>query len=325
MAAASEQAGWQRRPVQSWHYDGYAVHQVGADWGGEAFLLQTDSGDTVLFDTGFAFCAPETLENIYAVTGGAPVDKIVLTHSHYDHCVATNYLVTHMPRAKVYASAHAARVFTRAGAFVTMSALNAERAASKGLSVYEDVPSEIVVDVVLDEGDCFHVGPLEFTTFSAVGHTRCCLAFWCESAGLFVSSETSGVVCMALPKGVDVPDDVAYMVDFPTLVSYQSARDHIERVRALPIRVFVATHYGCISGNEVDELWRAMDFWIAYAEDLIVGMYKQGYTEEEIISTYKDIFYWGGSAPYQPEAAFDLNVSHVVPTIIRDCCTEAKG
>ncbi|MBQ9068526.1 MAG: MBL fold metallo-hydrolase, partial [Eggerthellaceae bacterium] len=202
-ARTEQQARTRDDVVRSWSFDGYDIHQVGADLGGEAFLLCTADGATALFDTGFAFCAAQTLENIYAFTGGAPVDKIILTHSHYDHCAATGYLLAHMPDAKVHASAHAARVFSRPGAFATMSALNADRAASKGIADAEDVPSEIGVDVVLEDGDTFSVGNMVFSALSAVGHTRCCLAFWCESAGLFVSSETSGVVCTALPSGVE--------------------------------------------------------------------------------------------------------------------------
>ena len=89
--------------LSAWEFDSYSIYQVGADLGGEAYLLATVDGTYALFDTGFAFCAEQTLNNIYAITGGAPVDLIVLTHSHYDHCSATGYLLEHMPRAQVAA------------------------------------------------------------------------------------------------------------------------------------------------------------------------------------------------------------------------------
>ena len=69
----------------AWEFESYGIYQVGADLGGEAYLLATTDGAYALFDTGFAFCAEQTLNNIYAITGGKPVDYIVLTHSHYDH------------------------------------------------------------------------------------------------------------------------------------------------------------------------------------------------------------------------------------------------
>lgn len=307
---------------KSWDYEGYSIYQVGADLGGEAFLLRSASGATALFDTGFAFCAPQTLENIYAVTGGKAVDLIVLTHSHYDHCAATSFLLKHMPATKVAASAYAAYVFTRPGAYKTMNELNDSRAASKGFETYEGISSEIPVDYVLEDGDTFTVGELEFKAYSAVGHTKCCMAYWCESAGLFISAETSGVLCASIPEQVQVPAGVKYMVDLIELVSFSSAEEHIERVRKLPIRTFVATHYGCISADDVAAMWRSVDFWKDYIVKLVVGKHKQGVSNEEIIAEYKDIFYWGGTAPYQPEAAFDLNISYAVPTIIRDLCGE---
>ncbi len=308
----------------AWTFDGYSIHHVGADPGGEAFLLVADDGSTALFDTGFAFCAPRTLENIYAVTGGRPVQKIVLTHSHYDHCAATPYLLDHMPDAKVYASAHAARVFSRSGAYVTMSALNAERAFSKNAESGGDI-REIRVDVVLGDGDEFSVGPLRFSAIEAVGHTKCCLAFWCASEGLLVSSETSGVVCPVMPKSVDVPSDVPYMVDLAALVGYTSMLEHVERVRKLPIRVLLATHYGCILHEDVDGFWRSFDFWDSYLEGMVLDMHKQGCSDEEIAAEYKKRIYWDALAPYQPEAAFDINISYVVPTMIRDCLGEGDA
>lgn len=311
--------------IRSWEYSGFSIHQVGADLGGESFLLKTDDGATALFDTGFAFCAPQTLENIYSITGGRPVQKIVLTHSHYDHCAAAGYLLSRMPTTKVYASEHAARVFSSPGAIVTMSALNAERAASKGEVFFEDVQSNLVVDEIIGEGSTFSVGNLRFTTLSAVGHTRCSIAFWCEEEGLFVSSETSGVLCPVIPKTVDVPENISYMVDLPELVDYQSGIEHIERARKLPIRVFVATHYGCLSGSEVPAMWEAIDFWRSYIENMVMGMHNQGSSDEEIMAAYKEVFYWGGTAPYQPESAFDINVAHAIPAIIRACSAEGNA
>lgn len=301
----------------SWHYDGYSIHQVGADLGGEAFLLQTEDGATALFDTGFAYCAPQTLENIYAVTGGSPAEKIVLTHSHYDHCAATGYLLEHMPHAQVLSSAYAAHVFTRPGAYATMNQLNDARAEEKGFTDYPQV-SEIATDTVLQDGDTFRVGNLEFQAMQATGHTKCCMAFWCAGAGLFFSTETSGVVCPAMTNAIAVPEDVHYMVDLIELVSYTSAMEHIARVRQLPISVFVATHYGCIAGDNIADMWHALDFWNGAILKLVLGMHEQGASAEEIIAVYKDTFYWGGTAPYQPEAAFDLNATYAIPTIIRD-------
>lgn len=309
-------------PEQDWYFDGYSVHQVGAGIGGEAFLLRTDDGATALFDTGFAYCAEQTLANIYAKTNNQPVDLIVLTHSHYDHCAATSYLVAAMPGVKVASSAHAAYVFTRAGAYKTMNELNTVRAQEKGFGNSTQVVGDISVDIVLEDGDILDIGPLKFRVMSAVGHTKCCIAFWCEEKKLFISSETSGVVCSVLPDAVSAPADVKYMVDLIELVGFNAGMEHIEQVRQLPIEVFVATHYGCIQGADVAAMWRSVDYWRDHIVDLVVGMHKQGRSVDEIIATYKNTFYWGGTAPFQPEAAFDINISYAVPVIIRDCCGE---
>ena len=305
----------------AWEFESYGIYQVGADLGGEAYLLATTDGAYALFDTGFAFCAEQTLNNIYAITGGKPVDYIVLTHSHYDHCAATGYLLKHMPGAQVVASEHAAYVFTRPGAYKTMRELNTSRANEKGAGEdYVDVYDGIPVHLVVKDGDTFMVGNMEFQAISAVGHTKCCMAYWCAAAGLLVSTETAGVPCESIPQSVPVTEDVHYMIDLIELITFRGALEHIERLRNLPIRVYVSPHYGVLAGAEIADMWVSVDFWADYIRNFVVSRHEQGQPLEKITTAYKDIFYWGGTAPYQPEAAFDINVSYAIPTIIRDYC-----
>ncbi|MBQ9020939.1 MAG: MBL fold metallo-hydrolase [Eggerthellaceae bacterium] len=326
MSAAQQNVKHQARVqgvLNAWEFDTYGIYQVGADLGGEAYLLATSDGGYALFDTGFAFCADQTLNNIYTITGGAPVDYIVLTHSHYDHCAATGYLLEHMPHAQVIASEHAAHVFTRPGAYRIMRELNKSRAVEKGAGDdYVDVYDNIPVHLVVQDGDTFTVGNMEFQAVSAVGHTKCCMAYWCAAAGLFFSTETAGVPCESIPQSVSVPDDVHYMIDFIELITFRGAIEHIERIKGLPIRVYVSPHYGVLAGDEVADMWVSVDFWVRFIRDFVIGRHEQGQSDEEIIAAYKEIFYWGGTAPYQPEAAFDMNASYAIPTIIREYCSE---
>ena len=56
--------------------------------GDGAFLL--DDGKTaVLYDTGFGFTGCKIAENIQKALGSRSLDYILLTHSHYDHVLAT--------------------------------------------------------------------------------------------------------------------------------------------------------------------------------------------------------------------------------------------
>lgn len=299
----------------------YTINQVGANPGGEACLVTAREGESVLFDAGYAWCAPQTYDNIRAVMGDASVDCLVLTHSHYDHASAAGYLKERMPRMVVASSQHAADVFGRPGAIATMRRLNDSEAHACGLVDYEDVSDSLVIDRVLAEGDTVTVGNLSFSTLAAPGHTKCCLAFWCASERLLISCETAGVYdgplpVEPLPDGTPIPAEVKFMVEMPVLTGYRSSLDFIARAQALDPRVLVVPHYGVLEGQGARDYLVAADFWARYAAKLIMAAHRAGRSDQQIIAAFKRLFYTPYGRFIQPEPAFDLNASYTIPRII---------
>lgn len=304
------------------------IRQVGANAGGEACLVISRAGAAVLFDAGYAWCAPQTFDNIRAALAEAdlPLDaleSLVLTHSHYDHASAAGYLKECMPCMTIAASQHAAQVFGRPGAIATMRRLNDNEAHNCGLAEYQDVADSLHVDRVLHEGDAVRVGNVTFSTMEAPGHTKCCLAFWCAEEALLISCETAGVYDGPLPRaplpdGASIPASVKFMVEMPVLTGYRSSLDFIARARALHPRVLVVPHYGVFAGHAAEDYLVAADFWARYTAQMIMAAHDAGQADEQIISQFKQLFYTDFGKSIQPEAAFDLNASYTVPRIIKE-------
>ena len=77
------------------------VHDVRVLQGDSAFLI--DDGDTsILYDTGFGFTGKKIADNIEKVLDKRKLDYILLTHSHYDHALASVKICEKYPEAKIF-------------------------------------------------------------------------------------------------------------------------------------------------------------------------------------------------------------------------------
>ena len=108
------------------------VYDVRALQGDSAFLI--DNGETsILYDTGFGFTGEKIAENVEKVLGERKLDYILLTHSHYDHALASVKICEKYPEVKVIAGSYATDIFKRPGAKAVMTDLDAKAAKSTEL------------------------------------------------------------------------------------------------------------------------------------------------------------------------------------------------
>lgn len=322
----------------------FALWRVGANIGGESALLVVyapaeDGGEpqiagAALFDAGFAWCAPQTYDNICAVLGERPVDLLALTHSHYDHASGAGFLKQKMPGMQICAHAHTAHVFERPGAIATMRQLNDSSARLAGLAEFQDIADDMRVDRLLAEGGRIAVGGLTFDVLEAPGHTRDALAFWCAEAGLLVSCESGGVYIGPLPDDMGpggefpetagcpvrmrVPADVRMMVEIPGLTGFGDCMSFVARASELPARVLVVPHCGAFAGEAVRDYFTAAEFWGRQQAQFVVDLHDRGWSDEQVRACFKRAFYTPYARRFQPEPAYDLNASYTIPRIIKE-------
>ena len=67
----------------------------------------------VLYDAGMAYSAGRMIEKLHYELDGAPLDAVILSHSHYDHVSGIPFLRKEWPDLRVYAGSYAAGVLEK--------------------------------------------------------------------------------------------------------------------------------------------------------------------------------------------------------------------
>jgi glyoxylase-like metal-dependent hydrolase (beta-lactamase superfamily II) len=282
------------------------ITNVGGCTGGEAFLIAS-GGSAALVDSGFSFCADKMIENIRAALGGRKLEYILLTHSHYDHASGSAYCRGAFPDAVVVASEYAAKVLSKPGAIKTMREMNDNIAEICGVNEYEDKLDDLAVDKTVCDGDEIALGDVTLRVVAAPGHTRCSIAFYCPEEDLLIGSETYGV------QGESLDVMPAY------LIGYQVTLDSIDKAAALHPKNILIPHMGLITGTRAEEFFARARKAAVDAKDMVVEGHRAGKSDEELVAAFKARYYTPEQAMYQPEKAFMLNASYIIPMLIREC------
>ncbi|MEA5004159.1 MAG: MBL fold metallo-hydrolase [Christensenella sp.] len=283
----------------------YEVVNVGAQPGGEAFLLVTPER-TALVDAGFAHSAGRMIENIKKALGDRPLDYVLLTHSHYDHASGSIYCKREWRDVQVVGSVHAAAVFQKDSARRLIREMNENAAMLAGVAEYEDITDGLTVDTVVGEGDVIDLGSLKLRVIETPGHTRCCISFFSEEEKLLIACETLGVPA---GDGVVMP---CYMT------GYQATMDSVMKMAAVKPRAILVPHYGLWQGEKCYEFIGDAIFWNAETMRLMWSEYAAGKTEEELKGLFRERFYTEQMARLQPEKAFLLNADYTIPLLLKE-------
>ena len=283
----------------------FTLTNVGAIAGGDAFLLVTP-GKTALLDSGFSFCAEQMLDNIGEELGRRSLDYVLLTHSHYDHASGSVYCRRRWPQVQVIGSAHTGLVLTKESARRLMRQLNDSAGGEQGVTEYEDLLSELKIDLVVSDGDIIDLGSMKLRVLELPGHTRCSIGFYAEKEKLLLGCETIGV-----PAGTG-------LVMPCCLVSYADSLQAIERVAKLDIQFLLLPHIGLLQGDACQQFLVDANYWLAETRRRVREANAAGKSEADLIQLFKDLFYTELIRQNQPEKASDLNASYIIPQMLKD-------
>ena len=277
--------------------------------GGHSFLLRTER-TALLVDSGYAFSAPELIRQIHAEMGEQPLDYILLTHSHYDHCSGSVYLRREWPDVKVFGGEYAAYVFTRPSALAVIREMNENGSRLYGDGHYPDLLDQLRIDTTLRDGEDLFLGDIHIKAIATPGHTKDSVSYFWPEEKLLFASETCGT--MPNPP----------MINPEYLVGYQMTLDSIARMEALKAEIIQVAHRRYITAGRdgVDEFFARCRYWAVETKDCIVAAYHAGASKQEMMDLLKGMYYVGEKAKGQPEDAFVLNASYTVPMLIRECC-----
>ena len=284
----------------------FSVYNVGAVTGGECSLI-VGSKKSALIDTGFSFCASETIHRIEQRLGALPLDYILLTHSHYDHASAVPLLKARWPKAHVVSSAHAGKVLLKASTWALFREMNEHAAKERGMPCEPENTTAFAVDQIVSEGDVLNLGDFTLEVLETPGHTRCSIAFYSPEEALLIANETFGTIGECVEQVIPCH-----------LVGHHMTLESIKKTFSLNIRHLLIPHYGLVEAAEALVYRKAGISNVEKTKELILKGYEEGLSLEGLMDLLKNTYYHEPLSTYQPEAAFLLNARYMVTMILKE-------
>ncbi|MDR1245498.1 MAG: MBL fold metallo-hydrolase [Clostridiales Family XIII bacterium] len=274
--------------------------------GSECYLLVSENHG-FLVDTGYAFCADATAQNIANALGARTLDYILLTHSHYDHVGGLSAMRRTWPKTEVVASRYAKDILSRRRARDVIRSLDDKAAAKRGgIAMREDFTAGFAVDRTVKEGDVLYVDGISISVMETPGHTKCSVSYYFREDDLLVLSESTGIR--------PVTSDVS-----PTfIVSYRDVIKAIDRSERMAPRRILIAHSGSESGDGVKKYFKDARAAAEAVAEWILAEHKLGKSLDEIIESYTAEFFIGSANRYQPLEAFVLNARTMIPRLIEE-------
>lgn len=283
----------------------FDIHRVTGAKGGECFLFITER-DAFMVDTGFGFCADTTVENIKKYLGDRQLDHILLTHSHYDHCLGSAGIREAYPGVEVMSSEHCAQILDNLKARQFMRKLDMAAANAYGQDPGPDRTAGLHTDRKLADGEEFELGDLHVRAIALPGHTKCSMGFYfpdqkflvsCESIGLYAGGGTAAPGCVSSCR-----DTLASLV----------------KVRALDISQMLVSHNGIIYDDDVRTFLESCDSVTRLYRDVVVSSHRKGMADEEILEIIRKTAYTPVVAKFYPVQAFNVNTKAQIAMFIRE-------
>ena len=141
-------------------------------------VLLHDRERAVLVDTGYWTHAKQTEGLIYSVIGTQPLNWIINTHLHSDHCGGNAHLQTVYPQVQTRIPP---------GHFDYVTEWNAEALTYTPTGQHCPV---FTADTCIESGDSFDVAGLQWIAYSAPGHDPHSIVLFCQSEGILISADT---------------------------------------------------------------------------------------------------------------------------------------
>jgi glyoxylase-like metal-dependent hydrolase (beta-lactamase superfamily II) len=181
-------------------------------------ILFIGRDETALVDSGYLTHAPQTLALVRHALGARPLDLLVNTHLHSDHCGGNAALQAHY------------------GCFTAIPAAEAEavRAWDEDALSYKATGQQCArfgFDTTIAPGDELVLGDLRWQALAAPGHDPRSLIFYCADEGVLISA--------------DALWENGFGVIFPELEGesgFAEARDTLALIGALDVRLVIPGH-----------------------------------------------------------------------------------
>ena len=181
-------------------------------------ILFLGSAQTALVDSGYLTHAQQTLALVAHCLQGRPLDRLLNTHLHSDHCGGNAAL------QKVYGC----RTSIPAGQAEQVRCWDRDALSYSGTG---QQCAPFTFDDTLQPGDCLTLGDLQWQVLAAAGHDPHSLVFYCPQQGILISA--------------DALWENGFGVIFPELdgaSGFAEAQATLELIASLDVRLVIPGH-----------------------------------------------------------------------------------
>lgn len=205
------------------------------------YLLMGGEAYTVL-GGGMAYIIPEVLEQLkkFDIEENR-IERMIILHSHFDHCGTVPFFKKRWPWIKVTASARTKTLLATPKVVESIRALNQTVLTAKGREKQAEEMgiefSNVDVEAVVEGGDIIACGDLSMEIIDVPGHSSCAIAVYVSEEKAMFASDAGGI-----PMGSRVFTAANYNFD-----KYQKG---IQKMAEYDIDVYLAEHYGALAGAE---------------------------------------------------------------------------
>jgi len=214
--------------------------------------------EQILIEGGVSAIVPELADQIIAYDlikegGGGSLRRLLLTHSHFDHCGAVAYLQANIPSLEITASPEAAELLSKPKVIQFIRTENARMVSFFGreneVAGHKGEFTRFAVVPELHDGAFFDnwtdIGTLEI--LSTPGHSRCSVSIWIPERRLLFVGDACGF--FGGPGRV-----------FPFSLNdfYQQLKD-VQLFKQLDPTTIGFGHFGMLTGMDVEGFFKDFD------------------------------------------------------------------
>ncbi len=280
-----------------------------------SYLLSSEI--PVLIDSGMTIMGPLLYEDLKHYHNYPKIYHL-LTHSHFDHCGSTPFLLRKLKNLEVMAGAHASEVLKKESAIALIRSLNEDMEKSLGikdgiLNGKKITFEGFTIHRILKEGEVLNVGNgVYIEVYEVPGHTRDSLCYRVMPDNAIFAGEAYGVPSLSGKK------------IYPQfLVSFKHYMNSLQKMKKLKPEWIGLAHGGVIGGEEAKIfLEKSIKDTEGFAEMIKEKILKKGNPLDEI--SLKKVVEEIAEKDYNPsettqsKRAYILNLTAMVKTVVRE-------
>jgi 2-aminobenzoylacetyl-CoA thioesterase len=196
----------------------------------------------VLLGGAMAYVAPDVLEQVEAFgIDEHKIQRVVILHSHFDHCGTVPFLKRRWPWVTVTGSQKSQDLLRKPKVIDSIEIMNQAMIAHNGLADLGQTLdlrfTGIEVESVVSDGEIMTCSDLSLEILEVPGHSSCSIAVYIPEEKALFASDAGGI-----PFGEKIFTAANANFDL-----YQQS---LQKMAAKDVAIHLAEHYGALSGTE---------------------------------------------------------------------------